>query len=153
MGSDNICVYDLVVETRKVGTLTNTITRTINRHLLDGSWDVRMVPGIMDLGNGNFALGIYDYLERGTENVLFTDDEDLMQQEFHNCTPIPELSDMIEALRLKGILTTGTMTTNYDGVETYVDIWIEGVHHGSWSVFELADFLLNEKVKEQKQKE
>lgn len=152
MGSDNICVYDLVIETRKVGTLTNTITKTINKHLADGSWDVRMVPGIMDLGSGRFALGIYDYLERGTENVFFTADEgDLEQHEFHNATSIPELSEIIEVLRLKGILTTGAVITNYDGVETYTDLWYEGVHHGCWSVYEMAEFIIKHKKKETKE--
>ena len=150
--SDNICTYDLVIETRKVGVLTRTITETINDHIYDGSWDVRMVPGIRDLGNGRFALGIYDYLERGTENVFFTEDEyDLEQHEFHNCTPIPELSDMIEVLREKGILTTGTVITNYDGVETYADLWYEGVHHGGWDVYEMADFMIEQMKKETKE--
>lgn len=151
MGINYVQFYHLMIITKKEMTLKRAITDLNNKHLADGSWDVSALPGIVPVDEGRYDLAIFDYTERGTENAVFSWDGDLDQHEFHNCTCTDEIATTIEMLRNKGILTTGMIITNCDGVEEYTDFWIEGVHHGTWDSFSLSDFVLKELKKKTKE--
>lgn len=146
MGYDNYFIYNLSFPKELADRTNELLIKWCDEHYDDL---YESLPGITKIGDIAFYNIEYDKWCEDAEDdgekrdCFFGDKGEYETDYLHNSLAGEEMKKVISYLKDNGILVTGFIYTDWDGVEHWCDFWIDGEYKGEWDVVAMAKLTMN----------